>query len=144
MVFDNFFNLIFGWAVDVGPIPGIAIISFILTLLVTVVYKWTTDQELMKSLKEEMKEFQKEMKRFKEDPKKMMELQGKAMEKNMKYFMHSLKPMIITLVPLLIIFSWLRSTYEGVSLLFGWSWIWSYIIFSVIFSFILRKLFKVH
>ena len=144
MVLNNFFNLIFGWAVNISPLTGMIVISFILTLIVTLVYKWTTDQVMMKSLKDELKQHQKEMKDHKGDPKKMMEIQGKAMEKNMKYFMHSLKPMLITFIPLILVFGWLKENYDGVEVLFGLSWIWSYIIFSIIFSIILRKVMKVY
>nr|MBI4156842.1 DUF106 domain-containing protein [Candidatus Woesearchaeota archaeon] len=144
MALNNFFNFIFGWAVNISPLIGMIVISFFLTLIVTLVYKWTTDQVMMKSLKDELKQHQKEMKNYKDDPKKMMEIQGKAMEKNMKYFMHSLKPMIITFIPLILVFGWLKLTYNGIEVLFGLSWIWSYIIFSMIFSIVLRKVLKVY
>jgi|SRR3989344_8286932 len=144
MALNNFFNFIFGWAVNINPLTGMIVISFFLTLIVTLVYKWTTDQAMMKSLKDELKQHQKEMKDHKGDPKKMMEIQGRAMEKNMKYFMHSLKPMIITFIPLILVFGWLKETYNGIDVLFGLSWIWSYIIFSMIFSIILRKVMKVY
>ena len=76
----------------------------------------------------------------------MMELNKITMEKNMKYMMHSFKPTLYTLIPILIIFGWIRKAYEGVQLDFIGinSWIWIYIIFSIIFSLILRKLLRVH
>lgn len=143
---NGFFNTIFGFLIDWSPLGALIIISFILTALITIAYKYFTDQELMKSLKAELKELQQEMKDAKHDTEKLMQLQKKTMEKNMKYMMNSFKPTLITLVPILIIFSWLRAEYTGVALNFIGinSWIWIYILFSIAFSMILRKLLRVH
>jgi len=75
MVLDSFFNLIFGWSINISPLFGIGVVAFIFTLIVTLIYKYTTDQSFMKSVKEEMKDLQKQMKEHKEDHKKVMELQ---------------------------------------------------------------------
>lgn len=145
MVLDSFFDLMFKWAIEIDPLFGIIFIAFILTLLITLAYKYMTDQEFMKKTKQEIKDVQKEMKDNKQDHKKVMELQKHAMEKNMKYMMQSFKPMLITFIPIIIIFGWLRKTYEPIGpVLFGLSWIWGYIIFSIVFSIIIRKLLKVH
>tara|TARA_Y100000031_G_C8061635_1_gene310900 strand:+ start:225 stop:659 length:435 start_codon:yes stop_codon:yes gene_type:complete len=142
---DSFFNAIFGSVIESSPVGGIILISFILTLLITVAYKYFTDQEVLKSLKQEMKEMRKEMKEFKDDPKKMMELQKKSMQKSMEQMKMTFKPMLITLLPLLVVFSWLRATYTDLGDVFlGLSWIWTYIIFSIVFSMTLRKILKVH
>lgn len=146
-MFDNFFNALFGPIMVLSTPYNLALLSLILTVFITLVYKYVTDQEAMKSLKAEMKSIQKDMKEFKEDPKKVMEMQKKAMEKNMKYMMHSFKPMIITFLPLILVFTWLRKYYTDLGnpdVLFGLTWIWAYIIFSLVFGIFLRKLFKVH
>ncbi len=142
----NILDKIFLWAIELSPLGGLFLVSFVLTLLVTVVYKYMTDQELLKSIKEEMKEIRKEMKEFREDPKKMMELQKKSMEKSMVQMKNSFKPMLITFIPLILVFGWLRKVYEvtEVSFLGISSWLMIYIIFSIIFSITLRKFLKVH
>ncbi len=146
MVFDNFFNSVFGWAIEADPLGGLIFISFVLTLLITLAYKFMTDQDLMKSVKAEMKEIRKEMKEFKDNPEKVMELQKKSMDKSMIQMKNSFKPMLITFIPLIIIFGWLRSVYAEEVVKFLWidSWLWIYIIFSIIFSIALRKFMKVH
>jgi uncharacterized membrane protein (DUF106 family) len=143
---DGLFNTIFGPLISWHPLGALIIISFLLTALITVAYKYFTDQELMKSLKAELKSLQAEMKEAKHDTERLMQLQKQSMEKNMKYMMNSFKPTLITLVPILIIFSWLRATYLEIDLnFFGISsWIWVYIIFSIVFSIGLRKLLRVH
>ena len=106
-----------------------------------------TDQKLMKEIKQEMKDLQKEMKQFRDQPEKAMALQKKAFERQMKYMMQSFKPTLITLLPIMLIFGWLRLYYEGLGnpdVLFGLSWLWIYIIFSIVISIVLRKVLKVH
>jgi len=146
MVFDGFFNSIFGPLINFNPEFGLILISFLLTIVITIAYKYLTDQELMKSLKAELKELQGQMKEFKHDTAKVMQLQKVSMEKNMKYMMHSFKPTLFTFVPLIIVFGWLRSAYETIELSFLGlhSWLWIYILSSIIFSIILRKLMRVH
>ena len=146
MIFDSFFNAVFGFIINWDPLGGLIFLSFVITLVVTVAYKYLTDQEVMKSLKAELKEIQKEIKEAKNDTAKMMELNKRSMEKNMQYMMKSFKPTFITLIPILIIFNWLRNVYNGLELNFLGiqSWIWIYIIFSIVFSIILRKLMRVH
>ena len=149
-MFDSFFNWLFRPILNLGPLLGVILISFLLAAFITFIYKITTDQEMMKSMREELKKFQKEMKELKDNPQKMMETQKKAMETNMKYMKHSFKPMIVTLIPLMVIFGWLRSTYDAntviLNLPFGlhFGWLGTYIISSIIFSTVLRKMFKIH
>ena len=130
------------------PTPwNLLLISFIITGGITLLYKFATDQKLMKELKQEMKNLQKEMKSLKDNPDKMMSVQKLAMEKNMKYMMQSLKPTIISFIPIIFIFTWLRAYYEGLGnpdILFGLGWLWIYIVFSIVVSFSLRKVLKIH
>lgn len=143
---DSFFNFIFGPLINWHPLGALALISFILTALITVAYKYLTDQELMKSLKAELKQLQTEMKEAKNDTQKLMQLQKQSLEKNMKYMTQSFKPTLFTLIPILIIFTWIRKSYTGLELNFIGihSWIWIYILFSIAFSIVLRKLLRVH
>lgn len=108
MVFEKIVDPIFAPLLKLPELWAIIIISIIMTVLITMVYKWMTDQHLMKTLKEDMKKFRDQMKQFKEDPKKVMEIQKRAMETNMKYMMHSMKPTLITFIPIIIMFGWLN------------------------------------
>ena len=141
----GFFNLTLGPFVNWNPTSSLLIISFFLTLITTLIYKYTTDQEMLKSFKEESKKMQQEMKTLKDNPGKMMEKNKELMEKNMKVMKQSFKPLIYTFIPFAIIFFGLRNIYEPFGkILFGLSWIWIYILSSIIFSIILRKLLKVY
>lgn len=108
-MFDSILNPILRPLLSLPSLWAILIISVVISVIVTLVYKWITDQNLMKTLKEDMKKFQQEMKEFRQDPKKVMEIQKKAMETNMKYMMHSMKPTLITFIPIILIFGWLNA-----------------------------------
>ncbi len=145
MVFDSFFNSIFGGLISWNPLGALILISFVLMLITTLVYKYFTDQEAMKNLKEEMKDIQNRMKEAKNEPGKMMELQKQSFSKMMESFRHQLKPMLITFVPFAILLPWLKSAFEPHGNLFiGLGWFGTYIIFGLGFNILLRKLLKVH
>lgn len=89
---------------------GILVLSVVLSLLITLVYKWTTNQELMKSLKEDLKKIQDEVKKFQKDnPQKALDKQKIFMQKNMEYMKHSFRSTFYTIIPLLIIFGWMQA-----------------------------------
>lgn len=109
MGFDSFIDPVFGPVLSIPPFWGILLVSFFVAVIMSFIYKWMTDQHLMKSLKDEIKGVQKEMKLLRDNPGKLLAAQKKAMDANMKYMMHSMKPTLVTMLPLLLIFGWLSS-----------------------------------
>ena len=87
---DTIFNPWLGPVLNLPPFWTILIISAGITLLITVAYKYTTNQTEMKRIKDDLKAHQKEMKSTK-DTKKLMQIQKKALDLNMKYMMGSFK-----------------------------------------------------
>jgi len=108
-MFEAIVNPILSPLLKLNPLFGIIIISFILTLMITLIHKFATNQEIMKGLKDDMKAHQDEMKNHKNNPKKVMEIQKQVMQKNMEFMKHSFKPMIFTFIPIIIIFGWLNA-----------------------------------
>jgi uncharacterized membrane protein (DUF106 family) len=107
--FNSIFDPVLGPLLSLGPFLALFIMSFLISLAITLVYKWVTDQKLMKTIKDDMTRMQNEIKQHKENPKKMMELQKEMMDKNLKYMSHSMKPTLFTFIPLIIIFGWLSA-----------------------------------
>lgn len=122
-----------------NPTMSIILLSFLVTLVMTLITKKFTNQARMKELKELQKEYNKKLKENRENPDVMMRIQKDMMSSSMELMKHSFKPMIITALPLLILFWWIKGIYSGV---LGY-WIWYYIGASVISSIILRKIFNV-
>ena len=100
-VFDPLLSLPLLWV--------IIIVSLLVSLVITLVYKYFTNQDLMKQLKDEIKALQKEMKELKDNPQEMMKVQKKAMETNMKYMMQSFRSTLITFIPIILIFGWMNA-----------------------------------
>ncbi|MFT4303246.1 MAG: EMC3/TMCO1 family protein [Candidatus Woesearchaeota archaeon] len=105
------FDAILRPLLSMNPFWAIFLISFSLALMITIIYKFMTDQELMKTLKADMKALQKEMKSLKDNPEAMLKKQQHAMEKNMKYLTHSMKPTLVTFIPIILVFGWLSSNF---------------------------------
>jgi len=145
-----------------GLPPGlisIIILSFIITLLQLLAYKKFSDQERIKELKQKQKELHKEIRQAakEKDESKIRELNKEAMQINAEMMRLNFKPMLITLLPLLLVFWLLRQSYNaaGIGNIIAWpwqlpivgngaGWLLCYIIFSLIFSILLRKIFKIH
>ena len=65
---DPIFNPVMLPILSFNPILGIIILALIITLIVTLAYKFFSNQEEMKRLKDKQKEFQDKMKSFKDKP----------------------------------------------------------------------------
>ncbi len=149
MVVKEILDFLFGWAVSISPLVGIVFIAFILSLLSTLSWKYLTDQTLLKSLREKTSTLRDELKKNKNDPKKLAELNSKMTKENfdvMKLqYKQSIKPMLATLIPFGLVFYWIQNTYKDSGTVFlGMGGIWSYIVFSIVFSMVIRKVMKVY
>ena len=143
------------------PLISILLYSFIITLVMTWLYKRFSDQEAIKSAKEKTKSLQEQIKNEK-DQTKIIQLQKDMLELSMEQMRHGMKPMLITFIPLIAAFAGLRYLYTGMGNIMDWNfnipifckilpgicngagWFLSYIIFSMTFSVIIRKILKVH
>jgi len=146
----EFLNSSIGVLLKWNSFLGLGILTLILTFFIVVVYKYTTDQEALKKLRDDNIRIKEEMKTYKDNPQKLMELQKEQLKKAFfEQFKHQLKPMIITIIPMGIVFIYLREFYSNSGnpvLIFGvtYGWIIAYIGFSIIFNGMLRKLLKVY
>jgi len=140
-----------GWLLSWNVTWGMLLIVFVIALASTLVQKYATDQKTIKELKAEQKELQKEMKKFKEHPEKVMDLQKKQFDIMPKMMKLSMRPIMFTGVPFILLFRWFRDVFTsgtGYTIIadpsfFGFlNWFWFYLLFTLIFSSILRKILK--
>jgi len=125
---------------------GMLILVFVISVITTIVQKYATDQETLRELKKEQKILQEEMKKYKDHPEKLMELQKKQFEFIPKTMKLSMRAIVFTGIPFILFFRWFMDFFTAIGdpKFFGFlSWFWFYLIFSIIFSSILRKIFKV-
>jgi uncharacterized membrane protein (DUF106 family) len=126
-----------------NPKLSIIFISFTVTLIITLINKFFTNQERIKEIKKRQKEIQEKIKEHtkRNEKDKILELQKEILDGSMELFKHSLKPLIISLIPILLIFWWIKDVYSTTTI--AKSWIWYYIVSAIIFSIILRKILDV-
>jgi len=122
-----------------SPKLSIGVFSVLVTLVSTLVQKWLTNQEHLKSLKKRQKELQVELKKTK-DPTLMQELNNEMLQLTGLMFKSSMKPLFVTFIPFIILFAWLRGIYVPI---LGSGWIWYYLGYSIVSSIILRKVLDV-
>jgi len=125
---------------------GMIILIFIITVITTLGQKYATDQETLREMKKEQKALQEEMKKYKDHPEKFMELQKESMKFMMPMMKLGMRPIVYTGIPLILFFRWFIDffTLLGNPKFFGFfSWFWFYLLGSIIFSSILRKIWKV-
>jgi len=122
-----------------NPKLSIIVLSVLVTLAMTLVTKFFTNQTRMKELKDKQKQCQIDLKAHPIGSENALKVQKEMMECSMELMKHSFKPILITFIPLIIFFWWIRSIYSGVLS----SWIWWYIPAGIISSIVLRKILKV-
>lgn len=139
--FDPTVGKLLNWNVTYGML----IIVILLSLVTTIVQKYGTDQETLREIKKEQKILQEEMKKYKDNPQKLMELNKKQFEFLPKTWEITMRPVMYTIIPFILFFRWFGDYFTIVSFKFlGFlSWFWFYFIFTIVFSSIFRKVFKV-
>jgi uncharacterized membrane protein (DUF106 family) len=124
---------------------GMSILVLILSLFMTLIQKYTTDQKTLREMKEEQKTMQQQMKKLEVGSKEHTELSMKSMKFIGPMFKLSMRPIIYTAIPIILLFRWFADYFTLVDFkFFGLlTWFWFYLIGSIIFSSILRKVLKV-
>ena len=133
------------------PVADIFFLTVITALFTTIIRKYLTDQAHIRALRKDMKDLQKKMRdTMKKDPNKAQKLQQEIMKKNMENMKNEMNPkiMLTTMIPLLFVFFLARKLYEpsGDILFLGFTeftWLGTYIIFSIINSIIIKKILNV-
>ena len=121
------------------PKPSIIVLAFLVTLIMTLITKYFTDQKRMKELKTKQKECQINLKKYQLGSEDYLKVQKEMMQCTAELMKSSMKPLLISFLPLIIFFWWIRGIYS--TALPGW--LWWYIPTGIISSIILRKILKV-
>lgn len=134
-----------GWLLNWNTTWGMLVVVFIISFISIIAQKYATDQKQLKELRKEQKLLQEEMKKFREHPEKLMELQKKQMEFLPKTMKLSTRAILFTGVPFILLFRWFNDYFVAKPFTFiGFlPWFWFYLIFTLIFTAILRKILDV-
>ncbi len=119
---------------------SIILVSLVVAVFINIVNYFIMDKERMKELKDIQKACQIKLKDAKGDVKKIGEINKQMMECSAEMMKHSFKPMLITFIPIIVVFTFIRNVYAATEI--AKTWIWWYIGSSIVFSLILKKVFK--
>lgn len=113
MVIETLINPILN-PLKINPTITILLVSFLMSLVITIMNKYLINQKKAKQLKDEIKELQKKLKT---DPTKFGEINKQIMKKTKDQFKLTLKSMLFSLPVALIVFAWLSSSaaYEQIN-----------------------------
>jgi uncharacterized membrane protein (DUF106 family) len=135
-------------------IVEIALISLGISIIYQLVYEFATDRKKVTDMKNRMKNIREELKGMKPGSKPYNAKQSKMLDLNMDMMKLTMKPTMFTMVPFLLVFTVLRGTYANTGILIpvpaflswiplgigdGLGWMWTYIIFSMLFSTLIRR-----
>ena len=134
-------NPTLGALLDWNLVIGMLILVFVISLFITILQKYTTNQKELKEIKKQQKEIQAEMKKHRGDVAKTMELNKKNMALLPQQMKLGMRSIVYTSIPLLFLFRWLYDYFAlvGSNKILGIGWIWFYLIGSLIFSSIIKK-----
>ena len=144
-----------------NPLLFVTLLSIAASFLVTLSYKFLTNQETLKRLRQESNDLRKKIKEEykinKDNPEKLMEMQKRMMDMSFEQMKHTIKPMIINFLPLIILFWWIRKSMPDTQVILtlpfsipklgansGFGWLGIYILTSLVFNQIFKKLLKVY
>ena len=105
-------SFLFDWALNFQPLFAVIIISVIVSVLITLAYKYFTNQVEMKETKKKMDELRDKTKEKGKSMEEIKNIQSELMKLNFDYMKHTFKPkiLLITMVPIYFIFAWFNST----------------------------------
>ncbi len=141
-------NPTIGALLDYNLTLGMLVVVFLISVFMTVIQKYTTDQSELKRIKKLQKDLQKKAKELQHDPKKAMEVQKELMPLSLKQMKLGMRTIVYTGIPFILLFRWFNDYFanpalEGVKLLGIFNWFWFYLVFTIVFSSILKKKFDV-
>ncbi len=100
----DFLNIV----LNLPPLAAIFVLSVVASAVTTVVYKYTTNQKVMKEIKDDVKRMQAEVRSTKE-PVRAAQLQKEMMKRSMQQMNSSWKSMLVTIIPLFLLFGWMQA-----------------------------------
>lgn len=102
-VFGSLFDIIFYFFRGMHPWVGMIVISFLTALLMLAVYRFSSNQEGIRNVKNKIKAHLLELRLFKDDLVTTFKAQGSLLRYNFRYIGYAFMPMLVMIVPLILI-----------------------------------------
>ncbi len=103
LIFCKIFDFIFYAFRSLSPWFGMFVISFLTALLLLLIYRYTSNQEGIKKIKNKIKAHLLELRLFKDSLSTTFQAQGKLYVCLFKYMGYNLKPFLVMIIPFILI-----------------------------------------
>ncbi len=124
-----------------NPKTSIIVVSILVTLGMTLITKFFTNQNRIGELKKVQNACKIRIKENKGKPEELAKINKEMLDCSMELMRHSMMPILFTFLPLLFLIYWLRGVYATTEI--AKTWIWFYILSGVASNLIFMKIFKV-
>jgi uncharacterized membrane protein (DUF106 family) len=101
--FGKIFDILFLPFRNMSPWIGMILVSFLTGLLMLFVFKWTSNQQGIRKVKNRIKAHLLELRLFKDSMSQSFRSQGNILRCNLRYIGYSAKPMLVMILPLILI-----------------------------------------
>jgi len=102
-VINSIFDLFFLPFSSIDPIYGLCAVSFLTTVIMLPIFKYTSDQEAIRRTKSRIMGHLLEVRLFKDDIRTVLSAQKNMLKYNMIYLKHMLKPLMFVMLPVVVI-----------------------------------------
>ena len=118
-IFGKIFEVIFFPFRGMSPWIGMILISFLTALLMLLVFRFTSNQEGIRTVKNKIKAHILEIRLFKDNLSVSLKAQGNILHYNLKYIAYSAKPLLVMIIPIILILIQLNMWFGYESLALG-------------------------
>ncbi|MGD8536434.1 MAG: hypothetical protein PVF66_11350 [Candidatus Aminicenantes bacterium] len=102
-IVGKIFEIIFFPFRNMSPWIGMTLVSFLTALLMLFVFRFTSNQQGIKNVKNKIKAHLLEFRLFKDSLSISLKAQGKIFRYNLKYIGYAAKPLLVMIIPLILI-----------------------------------------
>ncbi len=102
-IIGKIFDILFLPFQNMSPWIGMIVVSLLTGLLMLFIYKFTSNQEGIKNIKNKIKAHLLELRLFKDSLSISLKAQGKILRANFKYIGYAMKPLLVMIIPVLFI-----------------------------------------
>ncbi len=102
-VINSIFDLFFSPFSSIDPIYGLCAVSFLTTVIMLPIFKYTSDQEAIRRTKSRIMGHLLEVRLFKDDIRTVLSAQKNMLKYNMIYLKHMMKPLMFVMLPVVVI-----------------------------------------
>jgi uncharacterized membrane protein (DUF106 family) len=98
-----FFDMVLAPFAGLHPMVGLTVLSIVMGVVMVLLYRWTTDQDRLRQIRDRIKILFLEIRLYKDDMAEMFTIQKEIMRENFRYLRYTAKSAVILMVPIILV-----------------------------------------